>query len=170
MFWATLLSGLLIIAFYFAMNITNLYILLNDGLDARAGVVLMHKDASELTKFFRRDFLENDQTLRVGMSDASPYAAYDIRGYEHTMQLEWLWSWPWDEVARATVVEQIPRIDGKIKTARRDAALAAYGESALTPPAWPGARYRVTLLRENGQWKISGMQVLDALSASTAQR
>ncbi len=163
MFWIIVVSGILIVSFYLAMNTANIYILLDDGLDARAGVVLVQKEPAELTKFFRSEFLQNDQLLRVGMSDRSPYANYDIRGYDHSMTLEWVWSWPWETVARATVVEDVPRIDGKIKAARRDAALAAGGEAALEPPKWQKARYRVTLARVNGQWKISGMQMMEEL-------
>jgi len=164
LFWAVVISGVLIVSFYLAMNTANIYILLQDGLDARAGVVLVQKDPTELTKFFRSEFLQNDQLLRVGMSDRSPYASYDIRAYEHSMMLEWVWSWPWETVARATIVEDVPRIDGKIKAARRDEAIAAGGEDAANPPRWQKARYRVMLARINGQWKISGMQMLEELT------
>ena len=163
MFWVTVVAGLLIVVFYFAMNFANLYILLHDGLEARAGVVLMDRSTSELTKFFRRDFLENDQVLRVGMSDRSPYADYDIRGFEHEISLERLWSWPWENVARGTIVERVPRIDGKIKAGRREAALAAGGEERLLPPAWQAARYIVTMQRTSGQWKIASLQRVEAL-------
>jgi len=164
LFWIIVISGALIVSFYLAMNTANIYILLQDGLDARAGVVLVQKEATELTKFFGSEFLHNDQLLRVGMSEGSPYANYDIRAYEHTMTLEWVWSWPWDTVARATVVEDVPRIDGKVKAARRDEVIAAKGEAWVNPPPWQKARYHVTLARINGQWKISGMQMVEALS------
>ncbi len=164
LFWVTVIAGVLIVSFYLAMNTANIYILLQDGLSARAGVVLVQKDPTELTKFFRSEFLQNDQLLRVGMSEQSPYAAYDVRGYEHTMQLEWVWSWPWEIVARATVVEDVPSIDGKVKASRRDAVIAAQGEGAVDPPRWQKARYQVTLARTNGQWKISGMQMVEALA------
>ena len=163
LFWVIVISGALIVSFYLAMNTANIYILLQDGLDARAGVVLVQKEPSELTKFFGSEFLHNDQLLRVGMSEGSPYAHYDIRSYDHTMSLEWVWSWPWDQVARATLVEDVPRIDGKVKAARRDEVIAARGEEAVDPPRWQRARYNVTLARINGQWKISGMQMVEAL-------
>ena len=163
LFWAVVISGALIVSFYLAMNTANIYVLLQDGLDARAGVVLVRKEPSELTKFFGTDFLHGDQLLRVGMSEGSPYAHYDIRAYEHKMILEWVWSWPWDTVARATVVEDVPRIDGKVKAARRDEIIAAKGEEWVNPPPWVKARYDISLARVNGQWKISNMQMIEAL-------
>jgi hypothetical protein len=164
LFWVIVISGALIVSFYLAMNTANIYILLQDGLDARAGVVLVQKEPAELTKFFGSEFLHSDQLLRVGMSEGSPYAHYDIRSYEHSLTLEWVWSWPWDQGARATVVEDVPRIDGKVKAARRDEVIAARGEDAVDPPRWQKARYNVTLARVNGQWKISGMQMVETLS------
>jgi hypothetical protein len=163
LFWVIVIFGVLIVSFYLAMYTANIYILLQDGLEARAGVVLVQKDPAELTKFFRSEFLQNDPTLRVGMSDRSQYTNYDIRGYEHKMTLEWVWSWPWESVARATVIEDVPRIDGKVKASRRDEVIASAGEAAVDPPRWPRARYRVTLVRVNGQWKISGMEMLQEL-------
>ncbi len=163
LFWVTVISGVLIVAFYLSMNTANIYILLQDGLDARAGIVLMQKSPSELTKFYLRQFLENDRVVQVGMSDKSPYAAYDIRGYEHSTKIESIWAWPWDDKGTAVVVEDVPRIDGKVKASKRDAAVAAGGEAALDPPAWQRARYEVTLAREHGRWKISSMQMLEAI-------
>ena len=40
----TVVSALLIIAFYLAMNTANIWVLISDGLDARAGVVLAAAD------------------------------------------------------------------------------------------------------------------------------
>ncbi len=37
----TVVCALLVISFYLAMNTANIWVLIDDGLDARAGVVLM---------------------------------------------------------------------------------------------------------------------------------
>lgn len=148
-------------AFYLAMNTTNIWVLIDDGLDARAGVVLMGEDAADLSKYFRTEFLDQDPVLQVGLSDASPYKDYEIRGYDHRVQMVRVWAWPWESVARAEIVESIPAIDGAIRASRREAALAAGGESRLSPPKWATSRYRVTLVRSAGQWKISNLQMLE---------
>ena len=75
-----------------------------------------------------------------------------------------VWSWPWEDVARAEIVESIPAIDGTIRSSRREAALAAGGEERLSPPKWSSARYRVTLVRSAGRWKISNLQMIEQLS------
>ena len=162
-FFLTVLCALLIMAFYLAMNTTNIWVLLDDGLDARAGVVLMGEDASVLEKYFRTEFISQDPVLQVGLSDASPYQDYEIRGYDHRVRMVSVWAWPWESVARAEIIESIPAIDGTIRSSRREAALAAGGEARLSPPKWTTSRYRATLVRSAGQWKISNLQLLEQL-------
>lgn len=163
MFMITVICALLIIAFYLAMNTANIWVLISDGLDARAGVVLLGNDASTLSGYFRQEFLSQDPVLQVGLSDTSPYRDYEIRGYDHRVRMVSVWSWPWEDVARAEIVESIPAIDGTIRSSRREAALAEGGEARLSPPAWSTARYRVTLVRAAGRWKISNLQLIEQM-------
>lgn len=164
MFLATVISALLIISFYLAMNTANIWVLISDGMDARAGVVLMGADSEGLQNYFEAKFLAQDPVLQVGLSDASPYKDYEIRGYDHRIQMVSVWSWPWEDVARAEIVESIPAIDGTIRSSRREAALQAGGEERLSPPKWSTSRYRVTLVRSAGRWKISNLQLLEQMN------
>ena len=163
MFLLTVISALLIMSFYLAMNTANIWVLIDDGLDARAGVVLMGGSADELEKYFRSEFIAQDPVLQVGMSDTSPYNDYEIRGYDHRVRMVSVWAWPWESVARAEVVESIPAIDGTIRASRREAALAAGGEERLSPPDWATSRYRVTLTRTAGRWMISNLQLIEQM-------
>ena len=163
MFMLTVVSALLIIAFYLAMNTANIWVLISDGLDARAGVVLMGEGEEELTKYFRQEVLSQDPVLQVALSDTSPYRDYDIRGYDHRVKMISVWSWPWETVARAEIIESIPAIDGAILSSKREAALAEGGEERLSPPKWATARYRVTLVRSAGKWMISNLQLLEQI-------
>jgi len=128
MLMVTVACALLIISFYLAMNTANIWVLIDDGLDARASVVLMGEDAGKLTSYFRPEFIAQDPVLQVGTSDTSPYRDYEIRGYDHRVKMVSVWSWPWENVARAEVVESIPAIDGTIRSAKREAALAEGGD------------------------------------------
>lgn len=163
MFFLTVISALLVISFYLAMNTANIWVLIDDGLGARASVVLMDEDASELTKYFRQEFINQDPVLQIGVSDTSPYRDYEIRGFDHRVRMEWVWSWPWEDVARAEIIESIPAIDGTIRSSRREAALAAGGEARLSPPDWATSRYRVTLTRTGGRWMISNLQLIEQI-------
>ena len=56
--------GMMVISFYYAMNMTNMYVVLKDGMARRAQVVMMQEDVSELTKFFREIFV-NAETYSI---------------------------------------------------------------------------------------------------------
>jgi len=163
MFFLTIISALLIISFYLAMNTANIWVLIDDGLGARASVVLMGEDDTDLGKYFRQEFLSQDPVLQVGLSDSSPYRDYEIRGFDHRVRMVSVWSWPWENVARAEVIESIPAVDGTIRSSRREAALAAGGEERLSPPKWATSRYRVTLTRTAGRWMISNLQLIEQI-------
>ena len=163
MFFLTVISALLIISFYLAMNTANIWVLIDDGLTARASVVLMGTDSSDLSKYFKQEFINQDPVLQVGLSDTSPYKDYEIRGFDHRVRMVSVWSWPWENVARAEIIESIPAIDGTIRASRREAALDAGGEERLSPPAGATSRYRVTLTRTAGRWMISNLQLIEQM-------
>lgn len=163
LFFLTVISALLIISFYLAMNTANIWVLIDDGLSARASVVLMNEDSEDLDKYFRQEFISQDPVLQVGLSDTSPYKDYEIRGFDHRVRMVSVWSWPWENVARAEVIESIPAIDGTIRSSRREAALAVGGQARLSPPEWASSRYRVTLTRTAGRWMISNLQLIEQI-------
>ncbi|HIS95599.1 MAG TPA: hypothetical protein IAC19_07520 [Candidatus Ventricola gallistercoris] len=166
LFFITVISAVLVVSFYLAMNTANIWVLISDGLDARAGVVMMGGDESSLEDYFQQEFLARDPVLQVGLSDSSPYRDYEIRGYDHRVQMISVWSWPWENIARAEIIESIPAIDGTISSSKREAALAEGGEARLSPPAWTTSRYRVTLVRTAGRWKISNLELIEQIQDS----
>ena len=155
--------GLLVTVFYYAMNLTNVYVVLKDGMARRAQVVMMEEDASELTKYFQTSFLERDAVLQTVEQGQSPYQDYNIRGIDHRLEMSFMWVWPWDSTCRVDIVERIPAIDGRIRGSKAEAAIAAYGDDVIYPPEWQSARYRAVLSKENGQWRIKSLTLLETL-------
>ena len=121
--------GLMIVTFYYAMNMANIQVVLKDGMAYRAQVVMMDADPSELTKYFMPSFLEQDQVLLAVQQGNSPYKDYNVRGIDHRLEMEWMWCWPWEDTARADITERIPRIDGR----RRRAGGGGRLRGALSP-------------------------------------
>lgn len=159
-----LILGLVVVTFYYAMNVTNIYIVLKDGMARRAQVIMMQEDASELTKYFQSSFLERDGAVQAALAGASPYQDYNVRGIDHRLNMSFLWVWPWDQSVRVDITERIPSIDGRIKGDKAEAAIAARGENAVYPPHWQGARYRAVLVKENGQWRIRSLALIEELT------
>ncbi len=153
-----LVFGLMITAFYYGMNLSNIQIILKDGMAGRAKVIMgMSNDAQELGRYFQQTCLDSDTELITALAGNGPYADYNVRGIDHRLELDFFWVWPWESSARVNISESIPRIDGRVKGLRADEVVAELGERGLYPPDWPEASYRVLLIQENGQWKIRSM-------------
>lgn len=158
------LLGLFTVTLYYAMNATNVYIVLKDGMAKRAQVIMMGEDATELNKFFQSSYLQRDENLIQALDGQSPYLYYTVRGIDHRLEMTWMWCWPWETTVRAEFVERIPRIDGRVNRAYSEAARQLYGEAYLSPPRWQAGRYTTTLVKENNQWHIKSISLKQALA------
>ena len=153
-----LVLGIAVTVFYYAMNLTNIQIVLKDGMAGRVKVIMgMETDVSSLNKYFLNSCIAADEAVAMAQNGNSTYADYNVRGIDHRMNMGFMWTWPWATSVQLTITEQVPRIDGRVKGTRADAVIAQNGSSAVYPPAWPDAEYQVNLVRENGQWKIRSL-------------
>ena len=154
----TAVFGAGVVSFYYAMNLTNLQIILKDGMARRAQVIMGAESESELNKYFQSSFLANDAALVAYRNGESPYRDYTVRGIDHRIHMGFVWVWPWDERCHLTIREEIPRIDGRVKGDRAEEIVQERGQNAVYPPAWQSSSYEVTLVREQGRWLIRSMQ------------
>ena len=153
-----LVFGLIITVFYYAMNLTNIQIIVKDGMAGRAKYIMgISTDRNVLTKYFQNSYLDSDPDIAAVPLEKSPYANYNIRGIDHRLDMGFLWVWPWENAVRVTITEKIPRIDGRVKGLKADEVIAQQGQDAIYPPDWPEMTYRALLVRENGQWKIRNL-------------
>lgn len=149
--WICVIGGTLICGFYMCLNTANIYVILTDGLEKRAEVILTQEDAEKLNFYFHADFLSTDPALEGAFDGTSVYDDYIITDFDYELSIEKLWAWPWDDFATCTVVERVPSITGSVISSRRS-------EVSPTIPSWQGGRYDITLIKDNGEWKIIGMQ------------
>lgn len=150
--------AMMTIAFYFSMNAANIYVILKDGMAERAQTVMMGETPGQLEKYFAKSYIDRDNVLTSVKLGTNPYTRYNIKGFDHRLTMEWMWSWPWDDTARATFTEHIPAIDGRISAAGK----AITPEAQWPVPRWDSAKYNVVLSRENGQWHIKNMSYAGA--------
>ena len=75
----TLVLGLMVTGFYYAMNVTNINVVLKDGMARRAQVIMMTEDSSELTKYFQESFIQRDPQVQNAIAGYSAYKDYNIR-------------------------------------------------------------------------------------------
>ena len=153
-----LVFGLIITVFYYAMNLTNIQIIVKDGMAGRAKYIMgISTDRNLLTKYFQNSYLDSDSEIAAVPQEKSRYANYNIRGIDHRLDMGFLWVWPWENAVRVNITERIPRIDGRVKGLKADEVIAQQGQDAIYPPDWPEMTYRALLVRENGQWKIRNL-------------
>lgn len=145
------LGGMLVCGFFMCMNLGNIYIILNEGMQKRVEVILTREDAQELNKCFHYEYLQNDAAIAGAFNGTSIYNNYTINGFNYDLKIEKLWAWPWDNTATCTVVEEVTNINGRVLSNHA-------GDVPAAVPKWQGGRYDITLLKENGSWKIRGMQ------------
>jgi len=161
LFLLSLILGIAITVFYYSMNLSNIQIILKDGMATRAKVIMgIEKDQDVLSRYFQSACLASDEVLNAAAGGNSDYADYNVRGIDHRLSMGFLWTWPWDSTARLTIEESIPRIDGRVRGNRADEVIAQKGSGAVYPPGWPDAKYRVGMVRENGQWKIRSLTLI----------
>ncbi len=158
---ALIVVSLCVVTLYYAMNASNIYIVLKDGMARRAQVIMMGESPNDLTKFFQGSYLQRDNNLQVAIDGKSPYTYYTVRGIDHRLSMTWMWCWPWDHTARVTFTETIPRIDGRVKQKNAEEAKALYGQGYESPPKWQGAKYNATLVKENNQWHIRSVTMVE---------
>jgi len=156
--------SLCVVTFYYAMNASNIYIVLKDGMAKRAQVIMMDASAADLTKFFQGSYLQRDENLQLALDGKSPYTYYNVRGIDHRLSMSWMWCWPWDTTARVTFTESIPRIDGRVNSQNADAARALYGDGYESPPRWQSGQYNATLVKENNQWHIRSIALVKVVA------
>lgn len=157
----TLIAALLIVGFYMAMNTSNIYVLLTDGLSERTSVIIDGSDSAQLGDYFEQSYLQSDQLLRDAQEGLSVYENYKITSYDHNVSLNWMWSWPWSDMAQAEITETVLEIEGKPLASAADRVTS--GELTSYPPHWQGGRYRVQLIKANGQWRISQIMLLESI-------
>ena len=109
----TLIAALLIVGFYMAMNTSNIYVLLTDGLSERTSVIIDGSDSAQLGDYFEQSYLQSDQLLCDAQNGLSVYENYKITSYDHNVSLNWMWSWPWSDMAQAEITETVLEIEGK---------------------------------------------------------
>jgi len=157
LFILAIVATLIVVSFFIAMNASNIFILLNDGLQKRASVILMKEDANELNKFFTEKFLAQDNLLKQ-----NEYIDFIIRSFDHQVSIQWMWNWPWSDKATATVTERVKNIDGELPDDKKSDE-EKKNKKKILPPAWKNAKYKLILVKEGIAWKIDKMVLLETI-------
>ncbi|MBP3371555.1 MAG: hypothetical protein J6L88_03415 [Clostridia bacterium] len=162
-FWIKVLSVLLIIvavagcSFFVAMDITNLMILVKDGMTMRANVKFASEDydADELTKFFTAEYLTRDDLLNNVV-----YDQYEIEDYDYDTSVERVWCWPWQDEVTLVIACVQHEMDGELKDEYLTQEQVERGEE-VPAPKLENTRYRVYCQRIDDKWTITNLEFME---------
>ena len=138
---------LCVLAFVSCARLANLYILVNEGMALRIECVLQDGPREELDSYFTSDCIASDGRLY----DAT-YQPYTVTSYNYMLEFSHIRVWPWLSDLSVDVLEQADRIKG---TANSNAV-----DPDSDPPPWTPIRYRLTVSKVNGSWRISNITTL----------
>ncbi len=143
---ASLLLGLAYAVFTEAMYISNMYIIVTEGMELRAETILKNGGKSELGQHFTEGFIEMDALL-----NAYPYGSYQVDNFDYRYEIKGVSVLPWASSGSITYEERIPTITG-----------SPVSEDVTEPmPAWESMVYRVNLKRIEGRWLIDSLTVIE---------
>ena len=139
--------ALCVLSFVSCARLANLYILVNEGMALRIECILQDGPREELDSYFTEACIASDGRLY----DAT-YQPYTVSSYNYMLEFSRIRVWPWLSDLSVDVLEQADRIKG---TANSNAV-----DPDSDPPPWTPIRYRVTVSKVKGSWRISSITTL----------
>lgn len=132
------------------LHISNLYILVTEGMEKRTEAILKYGQTGvdiDLTPYFSEEYLNNDHEL-----DSSKYAGFTVASYDYRIDVKAVSVLPWSKRANMTVDARLAAINA----ASDDTEGAAPAEL----PEWEAGRYQVVFKREGSRWYINSITLL----------
>lgn len=143
---------LCVLAFMTASRMSNLYILVSEGMTMRAMTVIGEDDGSGLTDYFTKTAIERDDRLNSGI-----YRKYEIAQYNYDLSVERISVLPWDVTATVTAVETMT-LKGSIGAEYIDEGKSA---ADYPVPEWETCRLAIHFINNGERWYISNIEILE---------
>lgn len=141
--------------FVMAMNVSNIYILMSDGMAMRTSVVLGLSDPEELPKFFSESCIQSDAIYQD-----TTYVDYDMDSFESEVTLLSMHTLPWEDTATATLLQEVPSVVGYLPISKQTPEQLA-DPNKIPAPGWESGSYALELQKVEDQWKIVSIQQLE---------
>ncbi len=138
--------GLCYGVFIEAMYVSNVYIIVTEGMALRADVILTSGATADLKSYFTEGFINSDYMLYEGA-----YDDYTVDSYDYRFSIENISVLPWSKNASIIYVERIPSIQGSANSSAESSVI----------PAWTAVRYNITMTRVDGRWLVSKLAIVE---------
>ena len=138
---------LCLLAFISCARLANLYLLVNEGMSLRIECILQDGPREELDNYFTAECIASDGRLQD-----TTYQPYTVSSYNYVLDFSHIRVWPWLKTMSVDVLEQADRITGSANSNAVDPDSA--------PPAWTPIRYRLSIRKVKGSWRIGAITTL----------
>lgn len=128
-----------------AMYVSNIYIIVTEGMEMRADCILGNISQTELQEHFSEAWLKKDKELTAGK-----YDAFHVDSYDYRLSIKKFTVFPWSKTATLVVIERVPNIQA-----------APYSDDTTDPiPEWTTSQITITLEKdsETGRWYITKLE------------
>lgn len=139
---------LCVLIFVGCARLSNTYIIVNEGMAARAEYILQDGSLRDLQSYFTEECLLDDSRL----SDTT-YKSYTVNSYSYVLSFDRIRVWPWLSTLSVDVIEEVRSITGSLNSSE--------DTRASSPPSWTPIKYRLTLQQVDGSWRISSITTLE---------
>ena len=138
---------LCLLSFISCARLANLYILVNEGMSLRIECILQDGPKEELDNYFTAECIASDGRLQD-----TTYQPYTVSSYNYVLDFSHIRVWSWLNTMSVDVLEQADRITGSANSNAVDPDSA--------PPAWTPIRYRLSIRKVKGSWRIDAITTL----------
>ncbi|MEG1548231.1 MAG: hypothetical protein RR232_07065 [Clostridia bacterium] len=141
-------AGIGVGAFTMAMYVSNMYILVTEGMHLRAECILQDGSVLEMTEYFTQHFVDKDAALKD-----SKYDAFTITDFTYNVDIEGISVMPWGNTAGFRVMEKVTGIAATVNEGS--------GNPDAKLPEWKTTRYDIVFKRIDSRWYIDELKLID---------
>ena len=148
---------LALFCFRTAQQLSGIYVIVTEGMETRANVVMHKKETNEMVEYFSTQFIQDDPLL-----SEKKYADYYITNFNYMMRVKSINVLPWSKSASVVLEDRVTGIFGGLS----DTAKAALQTDEQEPPMpqWVNCRYKINLIKDDAnRWYISDIQTEQVL-------
>lgn len=161
LFVLIIVGVLIYIAFQASMATMNVNMIVKDAMGQRAEAILTPAGDGSDQEMMNKLFTQRAQQLDTLMNQ-NVYDNFDIYNFYHRTDIDTHVVWPWTDRVTITATDMVMDITGEYLNEDAEEEVGAVTEQSdddPKPPKWPNGIYEISLVNQNGDWKINSIQL-----------
>ena len=147
--------GVIVFAFFTAVNTMNVQVMLKDAFTLRSSVMLKQSENDDIDlidKVFSEQYIE-----KTGLTSQTDNLAYDVTNYNQDTNIEFKIVWPWDTQVTLTVEDIVDDVRAELVNDTVD-------ESQLKDKyLMQSGTYDVTVVKTDSGWIVEDMELKEEI-------